>query len=109
MPALLNDSTQMQCPHGGGVQAVTSNTTTKGGGGYLLRSSDTFTIAGCALNISGAPHPCVQVQWVQMAARSTTGGGANLTEASVGLCQAADGAVQGTALIVNTQQQVKGI
>ena len=28
----------------------------------MLRSSDSFVIAGCTLNVSGAPHPCVTVQ-----------------------------------------------
>lgn len=109
MPALLNDASQMQCPHGGQVQAVTSNNTTRGGGGFLLRSSDTFTISGCALNIAGAPHPCVRVQWVQTALKSTTAGAANLNDSSVGLCVAADNAVQGTVLVANTQQKVNGI
>ena len=67
MAGLLTTSSSMMCPHGGTVSAISSNTKAKAGGDYILRSSDTFMIAGCALNIAGAPHPCMQVQWVQPA------------------------------------------
>ena len=109
MPKLLNDSTSMMCPHGGTVSVITSNTKVKGGGGFLIRPGDTFIIGGCSLNIAGAPHPCVRVQWVQTAMKSTTAGAANLNDSSVGLCVAADNAVQGTVLVANTQRKVNGI
>jgi hypothetical protein len=96
------------CPHGGTVTAVSSNTRVKAGGDLLLLSSDTFTVAGCPFILGLVPHPCVQVQWVQPAARSTAINTATLTEASVGLCVAADQAVQGTVMIVVTQEQVTG-
>jgi hypothetical protein len=48
------------------------------------------------------------VQWVQPALRSQAIGDFTLTEASVGLCVAADQAVQGTVLIMFTQSQVAG-
>jgi hypothetical protein len=108
MPGLLNASTVMMCPHGGTVTAITSNTQVKAGGDFALRQSDTFLVAGCPFLIVLVPHPCVQVQWVQPAARSQVGGDFTLTEASVGLCVAGDQAVQGTVLIVVTQPQVSG-
>src|SRR6267143_3974268 len=63
MGNLLNTSSVMMCPHGGTVSAASSNTKAKAGD-FLLRPSDTFTIAGCTLNISGAPlmfkvHPAI--------------------------------------------------
>ena len=108
MSGLLNTASVMMCPHGGTVQAVTSNTRTQVGGAYALRASDTFTIAGCPFAIGPTPHPCVQVQWVQPALRSTVAGDATLTLQSVALCTAADQAVQGTVLISSTQAQVSG-
>jgi hypothetical protein len=108
MPSLLTTTSVMMCPHGGTVTATTSNTKAQAGGAYLLRASDVFTIAGCAFNIAGAPHPCVQVRWVSPAAQSKVGGDFTLTEASVGLCVAPDQAVQGTVLILSTQPQVAG-
>lgn len=109
MPSLLNKSTVMMCPHGGQVSIVTTNTKSSGGGDFLVRKSDTFTIAGCALNVAGAPHPCVMVEWVVTAQRSSSSGDVHLNNASVGLCKAADQAPQGTVLINSTQAKVSGI
>ena len=108
MPNLLNASTQMMCPHGGSVTIATTNTQAKGGGDFLVRSSDTFTIAGCTLNVAGVLHPCVQVQWVQPDTASKAAGDFTLSESSVGLCAAADQAVQGTVQILSTQAKVAG-
>lgn len=109
MAGLLTTSSMMMCPHGGTVSAISSNTKVKASGDYLLRTSDTFAIAGCPLNISGAPHPCVQVKWVQPALKSKVLSDFTLTQQSVGLCVAADQAVQGTVLINSTQLKVSGL
>lgn len=58
--------------------------------------------------VSGWCSPCVTVQWVSGAARVTAGGAAALTAASVGLCIAATGAPQGTALVAATQTAASG-
>lgn len=108
MAGLLNSSSVMMCPHGGTVQAITTNTRAKAGGDFILRSSDTFIIAGCPFMIGPSPHPCVQVQWVQPDTRSQVMSDFTLSEASVGLCVAPDQAVQGTVLINFTQPQVSG-
>ncbi len=109
MPGLLNSSSVMMCPHGGQVQAITTNTRTKLAGDFALRQSDTFVIAGCPFILGLVPHPCVQVQWVQPALQSQALGDFTLTEASVGFCVAADQAVQGAVLILLTQPQVSGL
>lgn len=109
MAELLTTASTMMCPHGGTVSAISSNTKTKAGGSFVLRSSDTFVIAGCPLNVAGAPHPCVQVRWVQTALKSKAIGDFTLTTNSVGLCIAADQATQGTVLINYTQSKVKGL
>ena len=96
------------CPHGGTVQIISTNTSVMAGGDFLVRSSDTFIIAGCTFQISGVPNPCVQVQWVETVEQSQTMGDFNLNEASVGLCLAATQAPQGTVLINSTQPQVAG-
>jgi len=108
MAGLLNMSSIMMCPHGGTVSAITTNTRVQAASSFVLRSSDTFIIAGCPFNISGVPHPCVQVQWVVPSLRSQAMGDFTLTEESVGLCIAPDMAVQGTALITFTQSQASG-
>jgi hypothetical protein len=96
------------CPHGGTVMPVSSNTKTTAAGSPILRATDTFTVAGCPLVIGVVPHPCVTVQWVQPAVQSTVLSDSTLTEQSVGLCQAADQAVQGTVLVVFTQPRAGG-
>jgi hypothetical protein len=109
MPAFLTTATRMQCPHGGTVSAVSSNTKTKADGAYVLRASDTFAIAGCPLNVAGAPHPCMQVRWSQPAAKCKATGDFILTQTSIGQCIAADQAVQGVLLIQSTQSKVSGL
>ncbi|MDQ6867036.1 MAG: hypothetical protein M3178_00955 [Pseudomonadota bacterium] len=109
MAGLLNQSSVMMCPHGGQVQAVTTNSRTRVAGGFALRQSDTFVIAGCPFFLGPLAHPCVQVQWVQPSAQSQIIDDFTLTEESVGLCVAADQAVQGTVLIVETQPRVSGL
>ena len=52
----------------------------------------------------GTPHPCVQVQWIDSALRAARGA-QPLTTDSVGLCHAADRAVQGPVMIQATQAQ----
>jgi hypothetical protein len=109
MACLLNSSSVLMCPHGGTVSATTSNTRVKAAGDFVLRPSDTFSIAGCPFVLPpGTPHPCVQVQWAQPAQRSQAAGDFTLTEESVGLSVAADQVAQGPVQIVSTQPQVAG-
>lgn len=108
MAGLLNRSSSLMCPHGGTVSIVTTNARVKGGDDYLALAGDTFMIAGCPFAIGPVPHPCVQVKWVQSATRSQAVGDQTLTEESVGLCVAADQAVQGAVQVVSTQSQVSG-
>lgn len=109
MAGLLNTSSMMMCPHGGTVNAICSNAKAQAGGAYLLRASDTFTIAGCAFTVGTTLHPCVRVQWVRPAMKSRAVGDFTLTEQSLGLCIAADQAVQGTVQISHTQSVVSGL
>jgi hypothetical protein len=109
MAALLTSSSVLMCPHGGTVSVVTSNTQVKAAGDFVLRQSDTFLVAGCPFTIPpGVPHPCVQVQWVEAALQTQAAGDFALTEESVGLCVAADQAVQGSVLICFAQPQASG-
>jgi hypothetical protein len=106
MAGLLNRSSMMMCPHGGTVMGAPT-ASVKAGRAIALLSTDTFTITGCLFN-PGTAHPCVSVRWVQPAKRVLSSKNPALTEESVGLCIAADQAVQGTVQVVNTQQQVTG-
>jgi hypothetical protein len=109
MPGLLTATSVMMCPHGGTVQAITSNTRTRAAGDFVLRASDTFLVVGCPFVIGVVPHPCIQVQWVVPSSASQVTGDFVLTEASVGLCSAPDQAVQGVVMIVAAQPRVSGL
>ncbi len=108
MANLLNSSSIMMCPHGGIVSVVTSNTQVMAAGDPVIRASDTYLVAGCSFVIGVVPHPCTQVQWVQPNMSSQAVSDFTLSEESVGLCVAADMAVQGTVLISFTQPSVSG-
>jgi hypothetical protein len=108
MSGLLNRTSVLMCPHGGTVSAISSNTRVSAGGSPVVRSSDTFVIAGCAFSTPAGPHPCVQVQWITQNLRSQVLSDFTLSQASVGLCLAADQAPQGTVIISSTQERVTG-
>jgi len=111
MPALLTQSTAMTCPHGGTVTAAPTGTTVLvGGADVVLRVSDSFVIAGCPFTLpTGAPHPCVTVQWQVTAMKVKNGGDLALNESSVGLCLAPDQVPQGTVIVSSAQPTVAGI
>lgn len=103
MPPLLTTTATILCPHGGTVIAQ-SAAPAKAGQAPVLRTADTFTVAGCAFSTPATgPHPCVTVAWTQPAAAVTVAGDRPLTTASIGLCKAADQAVQGVAIVSPAQ------
>ena len=103
MAHFLTVASSLQCPHGGTVTSSTRNTRVKAAGSFVVRSTDTFTIAGCNYKIGPAPHPCVRVRWDVHAEHHETLGDPSLTEDSVGYCLAADEAMQGTVVVSSTQ------
>ena len=106
MPALLTTASTLMCPHGGTVTG-TPGATHAQIDGTVLRASDSFSVAGCTFNVSGAPQPCTTVQWVVTAQRVKHGGDLVLNEASVGLCLGP--APQGTVIVAATQAKVSGV
>jgi hypothetical protein len=110
MAQFLTTASVLQCPHGGAVSAITTNVVAQAGGAYIVRSSDTFMIAGCSFTLPGpVPSPCMTVQWVTSALMNTVMSDSVLTENSVGMCLAADQAPQGPVMISFTQPQVSGL
>ena len=108
MANLLTVSSVLMCPHGGTVTPTSSNTHAKAGD-FIVRMSDTFTIAGCPFTLPGGVyHPCVTVQWVKSTLRCQAAGDFMLAQDSVGLCLAADQTPQGTVLIQSTQMRASG-
>jgi hypothetical protein len=101
MGQILTAADILMCPHGGQV-SISPVQGRASAWALIVRPDDVFTVAGCSFNVSGAPHPCVTVEWQSPSARVKAGSFA-LTTDSIGLCKAADQAPQGTVLIQKTQ------
>lgn len=107
MPGLVLDAgTTIACPHGGQVTVAPRSTRVTLGGKPPLLVDDIATVAGCAFNISGAPSPCVRVQWLMPATRMTVEGSPVLLSTSIGLCVSAAGVPQGPAIVIGYQTRV---
>lgn len=107
MGALLTTDSVLTCPHGGRVSAIPSAGRVRFGGAAVVLATDTFLVTGCPF-APVVPHPCVLVQWQAPAARSNSTAAPTLTLDSLGFCLAADGAVQGSALIHSGDVSVEG-
>lgn len=103
---LLDAGATITCPHGGQATVVPRATRVTLNGQPPLLVDDVATIAGCAFNVSGAPSPCLRLQWVLPAMRATVERTPVLLSTSVGLCLNAAGAPQGTALVTGFQTRV---
>lgn len=108
MANFLNASSQLMCPHGGTVSAMTQNSQAKAGGDFIVCDSDQFMIAGCPFMMGTVPHPCMQIQWLQPATMGKASQNFALLESSVGLCVAGDQAPQGAPQVVETQPSGSG-
>lgn len=108
MGFLLDAGATITCPHAGTASMTPRITKVKLGGQPPLVVDDVVTITGCSLNISGAPSPCLQVQWQMPALRVKVESSAVLLDTSVGLCVNAASAPQGTALVSGFQTRVQG-
>jgi hypothetical protein len=104
---VLTAASTVQCTHGGSATATPSNTSVLADGSPMLVESDTHTVAGCSFNVSGTPSPCVTIAWSAAATKVKVNGSAVLLQSSIGQCKAATGAVQGVAIVANTQTKVK--
>lgn len=105
---LLTTATTAMCPHGGQVSFVPSQSAVLAAGSPVVLARDTATVAGCPFTISGAPSPCLTIQWLLPSIRVRVRGAPALLTTSVGLCQAATGAPQGPVQIAAYQQRVEG-
>jgi len=105
--AILQSGCSMMCPHGGTVTASPSQSKVSLGGSPALLATDVTTVAGCPLNVSGAPQPCLTVQWTMPATKVTISGTPPLLTTSIGLCLGPTSAPQGTVSIVSSQTKVQ--
>ncbi len=105
----ITKNSSMQCPHGGQVQVITTNTRVKADQGYIGTMADTYLISGCPFQIPGTPpipSPCVKVQWVIPDVRNKVNGSPTISITSSGICLAATQLPQGPVSVVNVQSKV---
>jgi len=109
MAAIITIENQIQCPHGGMAILTTTNESLTVEGSPALLETDMPTITGCTFNISGAPSPCVLIQWSEGAESLSVDGVGVVLETSVGLCSNAAGAPQGPAVISDSTPEVDAV
>lgn len=104
MSLLLNEQSEIACPHGGTVRAATTNRALALPDAPCLIETDVLSVLGCPFVLPGPkPSPCVRVRWSGGSARVTVDGVGVLTTASVGVCESAEGIAQGAAVVLRTQ------
>jgi hypothetical protein len=108
MIPILTIASTVMCPHGGMAQLVTTNTEAIIEGAPALLLTDVHPIVGCPFT-PVAYSPCVVIRWITAATQTSVHNVPVLLQTSVGLCLNAAQAPQGTAIVVQVQQQAKGI
>ena len=109
MPAVFHVTATAMCPHGGTVSTISANTRVLVNGLQAAVKTDAFPVAACAFNVSGSPHPCVEVKWTVPATRVTVMGQPLILESSMGLGVAADQARQGPVSVLVVQKRVQAL
>ena len=101
MGRYLTTASEAQCPHGGQVVGVVSQTDTTEDGAPLLASTDLFAVEGCPfVDATDQPSPCMQVVWSNTAALQVgMSGGHALDETSVGMALDAENVPQGQVVV----------
>ena len=107
MSYVVDTNATILCPHGGKGVPVPTATRVSVGGAPPILATDQVTIAGCAFNVSGAPSPCVLVQWMAPSTRLQVQRTPVVLSSSVGLCVSAAGAPQGPATVTGFQTRVQ--
>lgn len=96
------------CPHGGPLTFIPTAPRVLVSGMPVVTMADQALVAGCIFNVSGAPHPCVRVQWTVPAVRVKSSLMPVILQTSVGLSLAPDQAPQGPPVITTAQPRVLG-
>ena len=100
-PVLTSGSTVL-CPHAGSVMLSSIEPRVKAMGQPVATLKQPDTVSACTFQVSGAPAPCVTVNWVTTATRVRAGGVPLILQNSMGLT-----VPNGTPVsVVNTQMRV---
>jgi len=107
---ILTTLSQVKCTHGGTAILTTANTMIKVDNAPALLETDIHPVVGCPFTVPPSkPQPCIRIEWVMGATLCKSNGAGVLTQASIGKCISAEGAVQGMALIVQTQTKAQAL
>jgi hypothetical protein len=109
MPPIFHVGATAICPHGGQVATISTNARVLVNSMPAATMADQFMVAGCAFNVSGAPHPCMTVQFLVPALRVMVMGQPVILQTSPSLAKAADQAPQGPAAMLVVQPRVQGL
>jgi hypothetical protein len=102
---LLHLGATVQCAHAGQAQPTVTNPRVLVSGQPIVMQPAPYVIAGCPLNISGAPSPCITANWTTAATRITSNGMPVLLLDSQAIC-----VPNGTPLLIlSTQTRVTGM
>jgi len=102
---LLHLGATVTCAHGGQAMPSSPNPRVLVSGQPVAAMAFPYVVAGCPLNISGVPVPCVTAQWVRGAMRVLTNGVPVLLLDSQAVC-----VPNGTPLLIlMTQTRVTGM
>ena len=107
---ILTTSSQVMCMHGGTASLTTSNTKMKVDSSPALLESDVHSVAGCSFTLPGPkPSPCIRIEWTAGATMCKNDGTKVLIQSSVGKCISAEGAIQGLAIVAQTQMKAQAM
>ncbi len=104
---VLTSASIIQCTHGGSATVSPTQTDALADDSPMLTEKDVHTVAGCPFNVGGTPQPCLTISWKAGSSKVQAGGNKVLTRSSIGQCKSGAGAVQGIAIIANTQTKVQ--
>jgi hypothetical protein len=109
---MITVAASLQCPHGGTVQIVSSNTHVQAAGAFVATAADTFTVSGCPFQlptVPPTPSPCVTVQWLTTDLKTKVNGAPTLSQSSSGICLSPFQVPQGPPVIVSTQTKTQSM
>ncbi|HAG81449.1 MAG TPA: hypothetical protein DCL61_09805 [Cyanobacteria bacterium UBA12227] len=110
MANYLTTTSTILCPHGGRANLLTSNTKVFANGSPILLASDIHTVIGCPFTLpNGKPSPCIRIEWSAGSTQTSANSRAPLLKNSIGKCYNAENAIQGVAIIANSQMKASAL
>ncbi len=106
---ILTTMSQVLCPHGGTAILTKANAMMLVDGMPALLETDIHPVIGCPFTVGPKYQPCVRIEWIAGAELCKSNGTKVLVQSSVGKCISAEGAIQGLAIVVQTQMKAKAM